>query len=57
MDGLRFARIGDSNDILLDYETFERFKWLFEGLETLILEVVPSRRSAGLRPARREPTV
>ncbi len=47
LEGLSYARVGDSDDIILEEETYKRFKWLFEGLEVLILEVVG--RPAGRR--------
>ena len=46
LEGLRFARIGESDDILLDFETYEKFRWLFEGLEVLVFEIVGGARRA-----------
>ncbi len=46
LDGLRFVRIGEGDDIIMEYDVFERFKWLFGDLEYIIVEVVDgSRRS------------
>ncbi len=44
LEGLRFARVGDSDDVLLDWGGYQRFQWLFEGLEVIVFEVVEARR-------------
>ena len=49
LEGLRFARIGDSDDILLEEDVYRRFAWLFDGLEVILFEIVPRGARAGAR--------
>ena len=36
LEGLKFIVVG-GDDIVMSYETFERFRWLFEGLKVVVV--------------------
>ncbi len=52
LEGLSYARIGESDDIILEEDVYLRFSWLFEGLEVVILEVVERAPRMRTSPSR-----